>query len=509
MYVADVVSLEWETYPDDVVATPVDHGPNIDIDADVHPCQPPGSTAKRIFPGKKVYDDTLAERNMRRKVLAKVTISNTFTDIPDPGFPIWIRLYDVDDPSANDYGLPEAQCTAPLDCDDPNHSAFSSFEDNKGEMEYRFSFTNGWDCDCGYVASGSDDVGIVMLTSHLPGNNVRVVVSTAKEITNQDDPWDDVTWERVDSDSGAGLPSQVESSDMLTSWRKLHIERDYMAPVPSTGAEKNRITGTADSYTYDGVSKTEVDLGQNMPGNFDDEDQFEGGWYFAFPNWYQVVSFVDSWWHDEIIVEGDPAGDGALMAYTLFDDDDQDLLDSPYYVTLGAAEINAFRQAYIEPDYLPDSYSDEVSFNLNLTWTEQVFIIDFDEEQDVWSEPGFWACLMTACYQCEYSADQDADLFGVGGYVPSADTDAKGGVVPENDDNVGAIFLEVVINENAWNWSEQKTVDHEIGHTGGPGECTNPCIMNPGCSGGACDTSFCNECMASFRKYETWSTTNE
>ena len=43
VYISNVVSVEWETYPDDVVATPVDHGPNIDIDADVHPCQPPTS----------------------------------------------------------------------------------------------------------------------------------------------------------------------------------------------------------------------------------------------------------------------------------------------------------------------------------------------------------------------------------------------------------------------------------------------------------------------------------
>ena len=189
---------------------------------------------------------------MRQKVLAKVTISNTFTDIPSPGFPIWIRLYDVDDPSANDYGLPAAQCTAPLDCDDPSHSAFSSFEDNKGGMEYRFCFTNGWDCDCGYVASGSDDVGIVMLTSHLPGNNVRVVVSTAKEIMNQDDPWDEVTWERVDSDSGAGLPSQVERSDMLTSWRKLHIEFDVM-DAPPASEPFGTVTGTSTKISNVGL----------------------------------------------------------------------------------------------------------------------------------------------------------------------------------------------------------------------------------------------------------------
>ena len=330
-----------------------------------------------------------------------------------------------------------------------------------------------------------------------PGDNFKIAVAACEDHITEVD--------QTDVDGGT-LPGCVVLSPMLTVWRHLWIERDCMNPVATTGDEKNHVAGTADSYTYNAVTnRTEIDLGQNMPDHFDDEDQFEGGVYKAGGNSYTVLSYTDSIGDDEIVVQGDPGGDGVGMSYLLYDDDDQDLLDSVYYCSLGALE-SAFRDAYIEPEYL-SGYSDRVPFNLNLTDTELSIGVDYDNEQDIWSSWNFWACLVVTTYQPTYSQDMDPD--GSGPMSPACDPEISGGATPEDDDNAAAIFLEVLTNEPFW--SEEKTVAHEIGHTGGPGECTSgdPCIMCQTGWGGPWDASFCEYCLNSFRKYSVWVTTNE
>ncbi len=287
-------------------------------------------------------------------------------------------------------------------------------------------------------------------------------------------------------------------SPMLTVWRKLWIERDCMASVPSTGDEKNRITGTADSYTYDSeANTTEIDLGENMPDHFDDEDQFEGGDYVAGGNTYTVISYTDSIGDDEIVVQGDPAGDGVGMDYTLYDDDNQNLFNSPYYCTLGTFEA-AFKEAYVEPEYLSTaSYSDQVNFNLNLTDLEISLGVDYDNEQDVWSSSNFWACLIVSCYQPTTSSDMDPDGNGPGD--PEEDNELTMGSVPNEDDNAIAIFVEAI--QDSAPALEADAIAHEVGHTGG-GEHSDGGLMDLE------EGNFTDTTLNTFRSHATWLTTN-
>ncbi len=70
--VPEIVSLEWETYPDDVnvLAPDTDHGGYIGLDT----C--PINGENRIYPGKKVYDDEPNEVAMRQKVNIKALLSH-------------------------------------------------------------------------------------------------------------------------------------------------------------------------------------------------------------------------------------------------------------------------------------------------------------------------------------------------------------------------------------------------------------------------------------------------
>jgi len=448
--VVKVTNLVWQTYPGN---TPISGG--------------------KIFPGKKTYDDTHGPD--RRKVKVKATL-NIAPDASDNIY-VHFKRWDVDDPCFS---------TAPLDPDDSDPDPNKHSIDNRGY----FKFENN-DHSVDVLADGSVVYYATFLVSMNPGDNYRITATTSHEAK------DDLTHYEVETGS---IPSSVKRTPMLTTWRKLWIERDYMAPVPSTGNEKNRITGTADSYNYDTeTGQTTVDLGQNMPVWFDDEDQFEGGRYIVGGNTYNVISYSDPIGDDEIVVEHNCSSEP--KEYMLYDDDDQDLFDSPYYCSVLEA---AFRDAYIEPCYLPSvSYSDEVNFNLNLTWSECVAGVDYDNEQDVWSSSDFWACLLVSCYQ--YKCSEDADPDGTGPGDPETDTHFTYGVTPSDSDNASAIFVET--RKDKCTWSEEQVVSHEVGHTGGGDDHEGEwCLMYPFCYSGI--SSFCHDCLKIFRKKTTWLATD-
>ena len=150
--------------------------------------------------------------------------------------PVRFRIWDVDDPSADDVGLPEAQCTWPLDCDEPTHSHFDSFADNRCNSYSNpyYTFEGG---ATRYVdASGQAEATIYAVSPH-PGDNIRVTATTGRYTTGK------TTWQQVDT--GTGLLAEVKRSPILTTWRKLWIEQDSMAAVATTGSEKNHVEGTA------------------------------------------------------------------------------------------------------------------------------------------------------------------------------------------------------------------------------------------------------------------------
>lgn len=463
-----VQTVQWETYPDDVVVPPPDpdHGPNLDLDW-------VDEGEQRIFPGKKCYGDTTAEAAMRRKVRVKATT----TPVVD-NRRVYFSWWDIDDPSTDDPPI------------DPNGS---TGDDNKGEGETLSpTYT---------VTNGSGEARVTFTVAMQPGDNYKIAASINQtKLGEMTQPM---------ADGQEGLPDTVVlSEDMLTTWRKLWIERDYMAPVPSTGGEMNRVLGTADSCTYNQTAgETTVDLGRLLPYWFDDIDQFEGGClkFTDSGNTYPVISSTHNLlFHDEVVVTGNCSTESD-KSYILFDDDDQTLLDSPYYCALGSHEA-AFRDAYIEPEYLSTgSYSDEVNFNLNLTDTEIGSGVDYDNEQDVWSNSGFWACLVVSCYQPTYTEDSDPDGWGIP--LPEQDPAITWGATYNGDtDNASMIFLETVKNEVLCFWSEGQVVAHEMGAGGGVVDHGSVhCYMNLNTTD---PNHFCDDCKQAFRYYETWLTTN-
>ena len=218
---------------------------------------------------------------------------------------------------------------------------------------------------------------------------------------------------------------------------------------------------------------------------------------------YDVISYSDPYGDDILVVDGNCSDEP--MDYILYDDDDQTMLDSPYYCTFDNY-FGAFREAYIEPAYLPASYSDEVSFNLNISDSEVEYGLgDWNNEQDVVSSSSFWSSLVVTCYQP--SSDEDID----------GEWDATHGVTDDDgwpSTNVALIFIEEFRDYKNTTGSiktEALIVAHEVGHTGGGEHDAGGYNYIMGDADGqfsSSASSFCAETLEIFRSHSTWLQTN-
>lgn len=449
VYVVDVNTVVWEKYQ---ASNP-----------DLGTC--PNNDGKMMYPGKISYGDTDSKRN---KVAVKATITPVVANVT-----VYFSWWDIDDPSSS---------TSPID---DNDSGGPTGGDNKGSGE-SLSATSA-------TTNASGEATVTFTVSMQPGDNFKIAASCCQAKLNE--------MTQAKADGQESLPDTVVLSDMLTTWRKLWVERDYMAQVPSTGGEMNRVLGTAGSCTYNETTgETTVDLGRLLPYWFDDIDQFEGGLlkFTDSGNTYPVISSTANLlFNDEVVVTGNCSTESD-KSYILFDDDNQDLFDSPYYCSFDAY-FDAFKDAYIKPVYLPDSYNDQVNFNLNLTDLEVSIGVDYDNEQEVWSSSYFWACLIVSCYQPGTSTDMDPDGDGPGD--PEEDNEITMGAVPEDNDNAIAIFVETI--QDYVPILETRAIAHEVGHTGG-GEHSDGGLMSDGLGSG----NFTDTTLNTFRSHATWLTTN-
>lgn len=343
---------------------------------------------RRIFPDKNSSSDSLD----RKTVLIKATVAPV-----RPNITVHFRSYDLDDPSAN---------TAPID---PNGSAGN---DNRGSA--------GTAQSAGLLSAASavtDASGVAMVEftpTMQPGDNFAVAASTNSTYLNGIA----INGTNLRDSSNRILPTtNAKRTEMLTVWRKLHIEVDSMGPV--TG---NSVTGTFPaSQTVAGQVATlqvnvtpslEIDRFQN--GRL----EIEGRSYDIFENSANTIS----------ITIGRPFGITAGQSFTIYDDDDfnsnnifnrplngdeqedismlsRDLLEDSDSPTL-----NAFAPAYIVPKYDIGNNNDSTPFQLNVATDDvqgvQALFTDFNASNTEASED-FWTIYLLSGYQ--YVEIEDAD----------------------------------------------------------------------------------------------------
>jgi hypothetical protein len=319
-----------------------------------------------------------------------------------------------------------------------------------------------------------------------PGDNFKIAASC----NNQTLAGVVIDETNLKDSSGNLLPTeQIKATEMLTVWRRLHIEVDSMGAV--TG---NQVSGTIKSANPNSKNNTtsiNVSTNPNLEAN-----RFQNGMI----NITSVGPFrVLSNGTNSITVQGlVDAKQASGKSFILVDDDDFNndngtnktgdqgenipspdlalMVDSLDNGICDNSAANAFGPAYICPVFDLAGNDDFVPFVLNLAANTGVAVRNLYSFDNVSTEgdPGFWTAYLLAAYQPVLNEDGDPDselavkvTLGISDLV-------QGGVV----------FLETIREISSGpNCTIAATAVHELGHLMGAVH------EDGGIMGGGCATS--------------------
>jgi hypothetical protein len=363
-----------------------------------------------------------------------------------------------------------------------------------------------------------------------PGDNFRVVASCDPNFASQ-------YYAQQNSTEGAIVKldgiSEVPVSEnnvtpMLTVWRHLWIEQDYMREVPLVyrdvlaHVKKGNVFGigpfvvgphefTADFILYGpqyGIGapvKDEFEGGTLTFSLFDSSqhlitsfDTGEGGQRFIIlksPAWSAVTKKFQ-FWPPLTTTQLDrmKSNDVSYIHAYFTDDDDYTLFDSPHLLDIGAVGRLAYAEAYILASDAPASWNAHPSLDWIRHLSLSQFLFTLDNRRDLPSTSDFWSTQVVACnepsrfflpwegYVSDYDPDGLIDLVppyspfpGSGSTVSGSPLfGMSGGLGTNPGKNLSAIFLQVV--HDYWQPSyftfprvvdEEHTATHEVAHTGG------------------------------------------
>jgi len=444
--VVTVTNLVWQTYPGN---TPLAGG--------------------KIFPGKKTYDDPNGPDRQKVKVKAYLNITPPASDN------IYVRFqwWDVDDPSAD---------SAPIDEYDNDPDPNKHSIDNRGYscIEGNHSYVD--------VLAESSVVDVNFLVSMKPGDNYRITATTSLEAKNE------LTHYKVET---GNIPSSVKRTPILTTWRKLWIERDSMDDVATTGAEKDLTTSTItslDASSYDpGSNITTLDVG-DVYDYWDGDDRLNGGKLAVGGHEYTIVDMYNTYFNETLDVQGNPYGDGVRVNddCNLYDDDYKGNgvfeIDFPVRTSLRATDRLMFQDAYIEPINLSSTYEDTVSFDLNFDNIGSL-------TPDVTGSTDFWTVMVMNAFQPQAGNDEDPD---------SENATAGLSIVSWGDNPDKCAIYHETGREMGMSMSHYMA--HEIGHTQNIGNPLFQHCSDVGCvmSAGATGYEFCDNHKNDLRERSTW-----
>jgi hypothetical protein len=425
----DIQSVEFQAMGSPLDPNPGNGNPNTNV-------------GSRIFPDKLNPADALDSLGPNR---AKVRVIATVFPA-QAGVKVNFKTYDMDDPSAN---------TLPLDDE-------SLAKDNRGNIG---GFKEGkLDCNTGLIPSTTcsdtsgnrgyamtDSNGIAKMVIEVtkqPGDNFAVAVSKNSAYLNSTvvnglDLRNGSQTIPISGTTTTATPSNPAiRTQLLTVWRKLHIEVDSMGVVPSTGNQKNLITGTIASNITLNTGQSDyisLNVSPDLENNrFDDGRMEVGGRSFRIPNstptgTVTISNLVNT--ENTILIDndGDPFTFSVGQSFTLYDDDDMDSGDgeNPHGDTgedvgepdtswlahtdtvctnTSTGNCNSLGAAYIKPYYdLPNS-NNNIPFSRNTIDSDRSAIYT-NHFNNVTNElnPDFWTVYLLGAYQPSTDEDSDPD----------------------------------------------------------------------------------------------------
>ena len=408
----------------------------------------------RIFPGKQTPSDTVD------RSLVKVRATTT------PYATVYFRSFDIDDPS-DDVG--------PVD---DNGSAGN---DNRGTPQSGVLSAESAQAD----ASGIAEVSL-KVNMH-PGDNFKVAASCDMEYL-----WtcmvDGVNLKDLE---GNILPTgKAAVTDMLTVWRRFHIELDRMGSVTGNGITGNIAKSVNSSV---GTVLTLGDLKENnapIKALDSGKGRFEDGRIVVWAGSNLVGDFSVKTNDKKTITLDDILQNPASLVgktFSLVDDDDYNSDDGPsLHGDEGEALVppgylfssmqdsdnpstNVFADAYIQPTYDEAGVTadkDNVTFDPNVTtekeyWGQYLLGVD----SDVNERDDFWVVYIQLAYQGDEKHDNDPAVekdvpLGVT-YANQTKDDVKGETQVPTGGHCSLLFLETIKEEQG---NIDGVAPHEVGH---------------------------------------------
>jgi hypothetical protein len=458
----DVTGVEWVVYPGN---TALDGCPN--------------NGGKRIFPDKTSPTDAGAANRRLVDLVAHTSPAKS-------GCSVYFRVWDVDDPfDQNNPALPDVSL---IDVD-------ASGPDNRGTAGGLTQATVPTDANGKAVTTFN--------VSLQPGDNFRAGASVTQAAL------DGVTQTQADDKTP---PSHVHFTDMLTVWRKLHVETDTM--VRPTFVQNTWIMDW--NSPRQGPASTQVVVKVDDPptdGSQTDDQQFTRGFAelqtapgvpiltasIVDYKTYEGLGQVD----DEITVNITGCGGGmqglaCLGGITngkvLVCDDDISVpatfsakvwgCDDSYASPVGSLAppdlsllVDRYKPAYVEP--VQDAQASAVQ-GLTIFLRNQGFGLTANYGKALWdqakaarnlpvSTSNYWTVMVVSAWQAEEPTDFDPDSeagagSGITWGINTHDDGARTSSLGSSYTGICAAF-KAVLGEVPGR--EKFTVAHEIGHTFG------------------------------------------
>lgn len=431
---------------------------------------------QRIFPD----DDTPQDSVDRRLVRVTATLSR-----PVPNVPVYFRNFDLDDPAAD-----------PVI--DPNGATGN---DNNGmPIAGQLLFANGCGANGASVFCPTDANGVATIdfvVTRQPGDNFAIAASTSPAEANAVN----VNGIELTNASGANIPMNCPTepvcrSQMLTVWRRLHIEVDSMGV-----ASGNRATGFIRESVRFRFGETRTVL---LNGVVLEPNRFEGGVLISNGWTYDVICNLAAGQtcNTADTVNVRPRGAAISLSanapFELYDDDDfndddganlngdtGDNITEPDTALLTAnsdnTNTNVYVAAYVRPVYDVNDPRDDNDFRANTDGSaaadiRQLFVsgrdltnTDRDDE--------FWTIYLLGAYQHTVEEDNDSSVEpcpipGVAHCYTLGIVDAITLVTDDLEGSGALIFTEIHrpreipgYTSNPTNLNSMAvTVAHEVGH---------------------------------------------
>ncbi len=423
----------------------------------------------RIYPDKQSPTDNTIDR---KKINIRV-----YTTASQAVVVLYYKVFDLDDPSAN---------TAPLDSNGSAGNDNRATNSNPAVNLLQSIQINPF-------ASGL----IEFKTTMQPGDNFAVVASTKSDYLNgiivDGTNLKDANGNVINTDDGS--PEAALRTQMLTVWRRLHIEVDSLG-----SATGNKVTGTfpANKKISAGNKTLDVTVSPALEVN-----RFENGRLVIGNRSLSVIAATateDANTASTVTIFNNmgsfniSAGD----PFTLYDDDDfndndgvsldgDDTEDIPEPDTsmlrsndvacsssaTGAVtqDCNAFVTAYVTPKYDLSGSNENIAFMLNhnisthptndpVPTSEIRSFFDFDNVATE-ASADFWTVYILGAYQYDKRADSDPYVEGgVGGVTDSLGGTGQGAIL-YNETGRG---VEYVTGYQSRPVSRAHTMTHEVGH---------------------------------------------